>query len=69
MDRLFPGEEISGLPAVQKGPTADQRRIPVFIDSPLGLEVTKIHFRLTAFWGRGAAGPGLPQGALAADRD
>jgi metallo-beta-lactamase family protein len=56
MDRLFSGDTIPGLPAEQERPMAALSKIPVFIDSPLGLEVTKIYARLTAHWDREAAG-------------
>jgi metallo-beta-lactamase family protein len=42
MDRLFSGAELH------------KSRVPVFLDSPLGLEVTKIYSRLRGFWDKEA---------------
>lgn len=50
MDRLFSDPEYQQMfPALQ-----GQKRPPVFVDSPLGLEITKIYARLSEYWGREA---------------
>ena len=50
MDRLFSEPEY----ALQFPALNPESRPPVFLDSPLGLEVTKIYSRLTEFWDKEA---------------
>lgn len=46
MDRLFSDPAYGqAFPALNQ-----QRRIPVFLDSPLGLEITQMYSRLAEFW-------------------
>ncbi len=50
MDRLFSDPDYRSLfPALQ-----GQKRLPVFVDSPLGLEITRIYARLSEFWDKDA---------------
>lgn len=50
MDRLFTDPELrTAFPKLYRG-----TRIPVVIDSPLGLEITKVYARLKAYWDREA---------------
>jgi len=46
MDRLFSGHSKTSL----------KNKIPVFIDSPLGLKITKIYSKLTEYWDKEAMG-------------
>ena len=46
MDRLFSGHHKTSL----------NSKIPVFIDSPLGLKITKIYSKLTEYWDKEAIG-------------
>jgi metallo-beta-lactamase family protein len=46
MDRLFSGSHKTSL----------KSKIPVFIDSPLGLKITKIYSKLTEYWDKEAIG-------------
>lgn len=46
LDRLFTDKELrQQFPELNSGP-----KIPVFIDSPLGIEITKIYESLSEFW-------------------
>jgi len=50
MDRLFSDPELrKEFPELNSG-----SRIPVFLDSPLGLEITKIYSRLSEYWDKEA---------------
>ena len=50
MDRLFSDLELrKEFPELNPG-----SRIPVFLDSPLGLEITKIYSRLSEYWDKEA---------------
>ncbi|MBC2695734.1 MAG: MBL fold metallo-hydrolase [Desulfobacteraceae bacterium] len=50
MDRLFSDPELRmEFPELNSGP-----RIPVFLDSPLGLEITKIYSDLSEYWDKEA---------------
>jgi len=52
MDRLFSEKEmIEAFPALHA-----HGRIPVFLDSPLGLEITSVYSSLSQYWDREARG-------------
>ena len=51
MDRLFSDPEW-----LAKFPTLADNKIPVFLDSPLGLKITDIYSNLTKFWDQESRG-------------
>lgn len=50
LDRLFSDPEMQAeFPALQP-----PHNIPVYVDSPLGIEITRIYARLSSYWGKEA---------------